>query len=156
MVETINKLRKISRGLLQELSRKPTEEEIAARIELSVERVKEIIKVAQVPLSLEMPVGDGEGYLLGDFVEDISSEAPERNMLRFALKEDLEKILDDLGEREGQVIKLRFGFEDGKPKTLEEVGKLYNVTRERIRQIEAKAIRKLRHPKRSKVLEEYL
>lgn len=156
MVETINKLRKVTRQLLQELGRRPTEAEIGVRIELSAEKVKEIIKVAQVPLSLEMPVGDGDGYSLGDIVEDNSSQMPERNIFRDSLKDDLEEILSELTDREGQVLRLRFGFEDGRPKTLEEVGKMYNVTRERIRQIEAKALRKLRHPKRSKRLEEYI
>lgn len=156
MVETINKLRKVSRQLLQDLSRKPTEEEIAVRCELTVDKVKEIIKIAQIPLSLEMPIGDEDGYVLGDFVEDTSSEFPERNMMRDSLKDDLEEILLELGDREADVIKMRFGFEDGRPRTLEEVGKEFGVTRERIRQIEAKAIKKLRNPKRQEMLEEYL
>ncbi len=156
MVETINKLRKVSRQLLQDLSRKPTEEEIAERCEITVDKVKEIIKIAQIPLSLEMPIGDEDGYVLGDFVEDTSSEFPERNMMRDSLKDDLEEILMELGEREADVIKMRFGFEDGRPRTLEEVGKEFGVTRERIRQIEAKAIKKLRNPKRQEMLEEYL
>jgi len=156
MIETINKLRKVSRQLLQELSRKPSEDEIAQRIGMVPERVKEIIKIAQVPLSLETPVGEDEGYLLKDIVEDCSSNVPERSIVRDSLKEDLESILSDLSEREGEVLKLRFGFEDGKPKTLEEVGRMYNVTRERIRQIESKALKKLQHPKRSVRLQEYL
>lgn len=156
MIETINKLRKISRQLLQELARKPTEEEIALRIGLSKEKVKEIIKIAQIPLSLETPVGDEEGYLLKDVVEDFSSNISERSIMRDSLKEELEAILSDLSEREGEVLKLRFGFEDGRPKTLEEVGKIYNVTRERIRQIESKALKKLQHPKRCLKLQEYL
>jgi RNA polymerase primary sigma factor len=156
MVETINKLRKISRQLLQEYSRKPTEEEISVNTGIKIDRVKDIIKIAQVPLSLEMPIGDGDGYLLGDFVEDETSEVPEHNIVRDSLREDLEKVLGELTEREGTVLKLRFGVEDGKPRTLEEVGRIYNVTRERIRQIEAKALKKLRHPNRSKALEEYL
>lgn len=156
MVETINKVRKVTRQLMQEYSRKPTEDEIAQVSGIDIEKVKEIIKVAQVPLSLEMPVGDGEGYLLGDLVEDTSSELPEVSMLKDSLKEDLEQVLGELTEREGSVLKLRFGFDDGRPKTLEEVGKIYNVTRERIRQIESKAIRKLRHPRRCKRLEDYL
>jgi RNA polymerase primary sigma factor len=156
MIETINKLRKVSRQLLQTLQRKPTEEEIAQNSDIPLEKVKEIINIAQIPLSLETPVGDENGYLLRDIVEDDTSELPEKNIVRDSLKEALEEILADLTEREGQVLKLRFGFEDGKPKTLEEVGKIYNVTRERIRQIEAKAIKKLQHPKRSKKLEDYL
>ncbi|MFC1616864.1 RNA polymerase sigma factor RpoD [Candidatus Margulisiibacteriota bacterium] len=156
MIETINKLRKVSRYLFQELSRKPTEEEIAEKIGLTIDKVKEIIKIAQVPISLETPVGDEDGYLLKDVVEDDSSELPEKNMIKSSLKEDIEDILSDLTEREGQVLKLRFGFEDGKQKTLEEVGRIYNVTRERIRQIESKALKKLQHPKRSQRLLEYL
>ena len=156
MVETINKLRKVSRILLQENSRKPTDQEISERSGIPVERVKEIIKIAQVPLSLEMPVGDDDGYVLGDFVEDTSQEMPDRSMLRDSLKEALEEVLHELSDRENQVLQLRFGFEDGRPKTLEEVGKIYQVTRERIRQIEAKAIEKLRNPERCQRLEEYL
>lgn len=156
MIETINKLRKMSRQLLQELSRKPTEEEIAERIGLSEERVKEIIKIAQVPLSLESPVGEEDGYLLKDLVEDFSANISERSMVRDSLKDDLEEILADLSDREGEVLRLRFGFEDGKPKTLEEVGRMYNVTRERIRQIESKALKKLQHPKRCIKLQDYL
>ncbi|MFA5878982.1 MAG: RNA polymerase sigma factor RpoD [Candidatus Margulisiibacteriota bacterium] len=156
MIETINKLRKISRQLLQELSRKPTEEEIADKCELPIDKIKEVIRIAQTPLSLENPIGEEDGYLLKDLVEDVSNEMPDKTLLRDSLKDDLEEILRDLSEREGQVLKLRFGFEDGKPKTLEEVGKVYNVTRERIRQIEAKALKKLQHPKRKKLLAEYL
>ncbi|NQY74636.1 MAG: RNA polymerase sigma factor RpoD [Candidatus Margulisbacteria bacterium] len=156
MVETINKIRKISRQLQQELSRKPSEAEIAERSEVTVEKVREIIKTAQIPLSLESPVGDEEGYLLRDFIEDESFEVPDRRIMRDSLKDDLGNVLSELTEREGRVIKLRFGLEDGKPRTLEEVGKLYNVTRERIRQIEAKALEKLRHPTRMAKLKEYL
>lgn len=156
MIETINKLRKISRQLLQELSRKPTEEEIADKCEIPIEKVKEVIRIAQTPLSLENPIGEEDGYLLKDLVEDSSNEIPDKTLLRDSLKDDLEEVLLELSEREGQVLKLRFGFEDGKPKTLEEVGKMYNVTRERIRQIEAKALKKLQHPKRRKMLAEYL
>jgi len=156
MVETINKLRKVSRQLSQSLSRKPTEDEISVEVGLSVEKVKEIVKIAQIPLSLEMPVGDEDGYLLGDFVEDESSEFPEGPMVRDSLKDDLEEILGELTERESEVVRLRFGFEDGRARTLEEVGKMFDVTRERIRQIEAKALKKLRHPKRAERLEEYL
>jgi len=155
MVETINKLRKISRQLLQELSRKPTEEEISDRSGISVEKVKEIIKIAQVPLSLEMPIGDEEGHCLGDFVEDVSSDLPESHLLRDAMKAELAGVLSELTEREARVLRLRFGLEDGKSRTLEEVGQLYDVTRERIRQIEAKALKKLRHPKRLQRLSEY-
>ena len=155
MVETINKLRKISRQLMQELHRKPTDQEISAKSGISVDRVKEIIKMSQVPLSLEMPVGDEYGHL-GDFVEDESQPLPEEALFRNALKKELEVALSELTEREAGVLRLRFGFEDGIPKTLEEVGTLFCVTRERIRQIEAKALEKLRNPLRSKKLEEYL
>ncbi|MEK7298554.1 MAG: RNA polymerase sigma factor RpoD, partial [Candidatus Margulisiibacteriota bacterium] len=156
MVETINRLRKASRQLLQSLSRKPTEDEIAQATGLSLEKVKEIIRIAQVPLSLERPVGDGEGYLLGDFIEDEDSEQPESLMDDDALKQALSRVLDTLTEREATVIRLRFGLDDGRPRTLEEVGSLYNVTRERIRQIESKAIKKLRHPMRYERLKEYV
>ncbi|MFC1752528.1 RNA polymerase sigma factor RpoD [Thermoproteota archaeon] len=155
MVETINKLRKVSRTLMQELLRKPTEAEIATRSGMSIEKVKEIIKISQTPLSLEMPIGEEIG-LLGDFVEDVSQEMPEKNVVQDSLKQTLEEVLGELTEREGMVLKLRFGFEDGVPKTLEEVGRMYNVTRERIRQIEAKALEKLRHPVHSMRLNEYL
>ena len=141
--------------MIQELLRKPTEEEISERCGITVEKVKEVIKVAQVPLSLEMPVGEEFGNLC-DFVEDTTQGLPEKNVVRDALKGTLEDIISELSEREGLVLKLRFGFEDGIPKTLEEVGRLYNVTRERIRQIEAKALEKLRHPLRCKRLEEFL
>lgn len=155
MVETINKIRKVSRQLMQEFSRKPTEHEIAKQSGISVEKVKDIVRISQVPLSLEMPVGDEVG-VLGDFVEDQAQEVPERSMIRDSLKLTLDTVLDELTERESQVLRMRFGLEDGVPKTLEEVGRLYNVTRERIRQIESKAIEKLRHPIRSKKLEEFL
>ena len=155
MVETINKLRKISRELLQEFLRKPSDQEIADRSGLTVEKVKEIIKISQVPLSLEMPVGEEVGHL-GDFVEDVTQEMPEKNIIRDSLKVALEEVLCELTEREGKVIKLRFGIEDGVPKTLEEVGRIYNVTRERIRQIEAKALEKLRHPNRCRKLKDFL
>jgi len=155
MVETINKIRKVSRELLQELSRKPFDTEIAERTGIDVEKVKEILRISQVPLSLEMPVGEEVGFL-GDFVEDTRQDMPERNMIQDSLKNALEEVLCELSEREGRVIKLRFGMEDGVPKTLEEVGKIYSVTRERIRQIEAKALEKLRHPNRSKKLKEFL
>ncbi|RAP32574.1 RNA polymerase sigma factor RpoD [Candidatus Marinamargulisbacteria bacterium SCGC AG-439-L15] len=156
MVETINKLRKVSRKLLQELSRKPSEEEIAEESGLSIEKVKEIIKISQVPLSLETPIGDEEGHLLGDFViEESTSNTPEHNLTKNSLKMGLNEVLADLTEREARVLRLRFGLEDGKDRTLEEVGVIYNVTRERIRQIEAKAFKKLRHPKRLEKLREY-
>lgn len=155
MVETINKLRRVSRQLLQELSRKPTDEEIAKKSGLSVSKVKEIVKISQVPLSLEMPVGDEFGFL-GDFVEDQSQEVPDKHILQDSLKQAIHNALDELTDRESSVLKMRFGIEDGTPKTLEEVGRTYNVTRERIRQIEAKAIEKLRHPNRSKTLCEFL
>lgn len=155
MVETINKLRRVSRELVQELLRKPTDDEIAERSGLTLDKVKEIIKISQVPLSLETPVGDEFGEL-GDFVEDANQDMPERNMIRDSLKQVLDEVLSELTEREGAVLKLRFGFEDGIPRTLEDVGRIYNVTRERIRQIESKALEKLRHPMRSKRLREYL
>ncbi|RAP37201.1 RNA polymerase sigma factor RpoD [Candidatus Marinamargulisbacteria bacterium SCGC AAA071-K20] len=155
MVETINKIRKISRELLQELSRKPYDSEISDRAGIDVDKVKEILRISQVPLSLEMPVGEEVGFL-GDFVEDTKQELPEKNMIRDSLKDALEEVLCELSDREGRVIKLRFGMEDGVPKTLEEVGRIYSVTRERIRQIESKALEKLRHPNRSKKLKEFL
>jgi len=156
MVETINRLRKTSRILLQELGRKPTEEEIARRSRLSVDKVREIVKVSQIPLSLEMPVGDEDSSKLGDFVEDGGVQAPDEVVLHGLLREDLEEVMKSLTDREKTVLKLRFGLDDGHPRTLEEVGKVYAVTRERIRQIEAKALRKLKHPTRAKKLKEYL
>lgn len=155
MVETINKIRKVSRQLVQEFSRKPSEQEIAKRSGISVEKVKDIMRMSQVPLSLEMPVGDEVG-VLGDFVEDQGQDVPERSMIRDSLRRTLDVVLEELTERESQVLRMRFGLEDGVPKTLEEVGRMYSVTRERIRQIESKAIEKLRHPIRSKKLEEFL
>jgi len=156
MVETINRLRKTSRILLQQLGRKPTEKEIAKRARISVDKVREIIKVSQVPLSLEMPVGDEESSRLGDFVEDASVQAPDDVVLQGLLRDDLEDVMSSLTDREKTVLKLRFGMEDGHPRTLEEVGRVFNVTRERIRQIEAKALRKLKHPTRARKLREYL
>jgi len=156
MVETINKIRKVSRQLLQKNRRQPTEEELAEASGLPVDKVHEIIKVAQVPLSLEMPVGDEDNSKLGDFVEDITSEVPENHVIRELLRDDLKDVMATLSERESMVLRLRFGLDDGRPRTLEEVGRVYNVTRERIRQIEAKALRKLRHPTRNKKLREYL
>lgn len=155
MVETINKLRKVSRQLSQKLLRKPTEEELAEKSGISLDKVKDIIKIAQVPLSLEMPVGDEFGSL-GDFVEDLNHDNQERHLVRDSLRDAIEEVLDQLSERESRVLKLRFGFEDGVPHTLEEVGKVYDVTRERIRQIEVKALEKLRQPEYSQMLEEYL
>ena len=156
MVETINRLRKTSRILLQKLGRKPTEKEIARKSQISVTKVREIIKVSQVPLSLEMPVGDEESSRLGDFVEDSSIEAPDIVVMQGLLRDDLEYVMGSLTDREKMVLKLRFGLDDGHPRTLEEVGKVFAVTRERIRQIEAKALRKLKHPTRTKKLREYL
>jgi RNA polymerase primary sigma factor len=156
MVETINRLRKTSRLLLQKLGRKPTEKEIAKKARISVDKVREIIKISQVPLSLEMPIGDEESSRLGDFVEDGTAQAPDDVVLHGLLRDDLEDVMNTLTEREKIVLKLRFGLEDGHPRTLEEVGRVFNVTRERIRQIEAKALRKLKHPTRAKKLREYL
>ena len=156
MVETINKLRKISRQLPQEVGRKPTEVEISKKSNIPVDKVRDIIKIAQIPLSLEMPVGDESNSNLSDFVEDNSVDIPELRVVKDLLKEDLEKVMSDLSERENMVLRLRFGLDDGRPRTLEEVGRVYSVTRERIRQIEAKALKKLRHPNRSKRLKEYL
>lgn len=155
MVETINKLRKASRKLVQDLGRKPTDEEISSLSGIPADKVKEIIKIAQVPLSLEAPIGDEEGHALGDFVEDTGSNHPETRLFQDSLKEGIEKVLSELTERESHILKLRFGIEDGRPRTLEEVGKIYDVTRERIRQIEGKALKKLRHPKRIEMLKEY-
>lgn len=156
MIETINRLRKTSRILLQQLGHKPTEKEIAQKARMSVDKVREIIKISQVPLSLETPIGDDESSRLGDFVEDQTTQAPDEAVLQSLLREDLEQIMSTLSERERLVLKLRFGLDDGHPRTLEEVGKVFNVTRERIRQIEAKALRKLKHPTRAKKLREYL
>lgn len=156
MVETMNRLRKVSRTLLQQLGRRPTEEEIAKRSRMSVDKVREIIKISQLPLSLEMPVGDEDSSRLGDFVKDTAVQAPDEVVLHGLLREDLEEVMSSLTDREKTVLKLRFGLDDGQPRTLEEVGRVFNVTRERIRQIEAKALRKLRHPTRSKKLKEYL
>ena len=155
MVETINKIRKVSRELLQELSRKPSDDEIAERAGMTVDKVKEILRISQIPLSLEMPVGDEYGQL-ADFIEDTKQDVPDFNLVKDSLKETLNEVLSELTERESHIVKLRFGFDDGVPKTLEDVGKLYNVTRERIRQIESKALEKLRHPLRSKKLKEFL
>lgn len=156
MVETINKLIRVSRQLLQELGREPKPEEIAKEMELPVEKVREIMKIAQEPVSLETPIGEEEDSHLGDFIPDEDSPAPAEAAAFRLLKEQLEDVLDTLTPREEKVLRLRFGLDDGRPRTLEEVGKVFGVTRERIRQIEAKALRKLRHPSRSKKLKDYL
>jgi len=156
MVETINKLIRVSRQLLQQLGREPSPEEIAAAMEISVERVREIMKIAQEPVSLETPIGEEEDSHLGDFIEDQDAPAPAEAASFMLLKEQLEEVLDTLTEREERVLRLRFGLDDGRARTLEEVGQNFGVTRERIRQIEAKALRKLRHPSRSKVLRDFL
>lgn len=156
MVETINKLIRVSRELLQELGREPTAEEIASEMEVPVERVREIMKIAQEPVSLETPIGEEEDSHLGDFIEDEEAPAPAEAASYRLLKEQLEEVLDTLTPREEKVLRLRFGLDDGRSRTLEEVGQQFGVTRERIRQIEAKALRKLRHPSRSKKLKDYL
>ena len=156
MVETINKLIRVSRQLLQTYGREPTPEEIAAAMNISVEKVREIQKIAQEPVSLETPIGEEEDSHLGDFIPDDDVPAPAEAAAFSMLKEQLIEVLDTLTEREQKVLKLRFGLEDGRARTLEEVGKEFDVTRERIRQIEAKALRKLRHPSRSKKLKDYL
>ena len=156
MVETINKLIRTSRNLLQQMGREPTPEEIAKEMEIPVEKVVEIQKIAQDPVSLETPIGEEEDSHLGDFIQDEDSPAPHAAASYTLLKEQLEEVMNTLTPREAKVLKLRFGLEDGKSRTLEEVGKEFNVTRERIRQIEAKALRKLRHPSRSKKLRDYM
>lgn len=156
MVETINKLIRVQRQLLQKHGREPTPEEIAKEMDVSEERVREIMKIAQEPVSLETPIGEEEDSHLGDFIEDHDAPAPADAASFMLLKEQLAEVLSTLTDREKKVLKLRFGLEDGKARTLEEVGKSFNVTRERIRQIEAKALRKLRHPSRSKKLKDFL
>jgi len=156
MVETINRLIRISRRLLQDLGREPTSEEIAEQMEISPEKVREIIKVSQEPVSLETPIGEEDDSHLGDFIEDHTALAPADAASHQLLKEQVEDVLDSLTERERKVLQLRFGLDDGRSRTLEEVGKEFHVTRERIRQIEAKALRKLRHPSRSRKLKDYL
>lgn len=156
MVETINKLIRVSRQLLQELGREPQPEEIGKEMDISVERVREIMKIAQEPVSLETPIGEEEDSHLGDFIEDQDAPAPAEAASFMLLKEQLEEVLDTLTPREEKVLRLRFGLDDGRARTLEEVGQHFGVTRERIRQIEAKALRKLRHPSRSKKLKDFL
>ena len=156
MVETINKLIRVSRQLLQELGREPSPEEIAEEMDMNVERVREILKISQEPVSLETPIGEEEDSHLGDFIQDDNVPVPADAAAFTLLKEQLVEVLGTLTEREQKVLRLRFGLDDGRARTLEEVGKEFNVTRERIRQIEAKALRKLRHPSRSRKLKDYL
>ena len=156
MVETINKLARIQRQLTLELNREPSEEEIAKEMKTSVEKVREIIKISQDPVSLETPIGEEDDSHLGDFIKDEHNMSPEEFATNELLKDEISEVLLTLTEREEKVIRLRFGLEDGKPRTLEEVGQMFGVTRERIRQIEAKALRKLRHPSRSRRLRDYM
>jgi RNA polymerase primary sigma factor len=156
MVETINKLIRVQRQLLQDLGREPTPEEIGEDMDLSPEKVREILKIAQEPVSLETPIGEEDDSHLGDFIEDQDATSPSEHAAYELLKEQLEDVLDTLTDREENVLRLRFGLDDGRTRTLEEVGKVFGVTRERIRQIEAKALRKLRHPSRSKRLKDFL
>ncbi|AJH78736.1 MULTISPECIES: RNA polymerase sigma factor RpoD [Heyndrickxia] len=156
MVETINKLIRVQRSLLQDLGREPTPEEIAEEMDISPDKVREIIKIAQEPVSLETPIGEEDDSHLGDFIEDQDATSPSDHAAYELLKEQLEDVLDTLTDREENVLRLRFGLDDGRTRTLEEVGKVFGVTRERIRQIEAKALRKLRHPSRSKRLKDFL
>ena len=156
MVETINKVKKVSSQLLHKNGHEPTAEEIAVELGMPVDRVREIMRVAQEPVSLETPIGEEEDSHLGDFIEDVDAPAPADAASHTLLKEQLDEVLQSLTEREAKVLRLRFGLEDGRPRTLEEVGKEFDVTRERIRQIEAKALRKLRHPSRSKKLKDFL
>jgi RNA polymerase primary sigma factor len=156
MVETINKLMRVSRRLVQEYGREPTNEEIGRQLDVGPEKVRDIIRVSQEPVSLEMPIGEEEDSHLGDFIEDQSTASPVDAALQQILKEQVREILSTLTHREQKVLALRFGLEDGRSRTLEEVGREFNVTRERIRQIESKALRKLRHPSRSKKLKDFL
>ncbi|AKP47837.1 MULTISPECIES: RNA polymerase sigma factor RpoD [Bacillus] len=156
MVETINKLIRVQRQLLQDLGREPTPEEIGEEMDFSPEKVREILKIAQEPVSLETPIGEEDDSHLGDFIEDHEATSPSEHAAYELLKEQLEDVLDTLTDREENVLRLRFGLDDGRTRTLEEVGKVFGVTRERIRQIEAKALRKLRHPSRSKRLKDFL
>ena len=156
MVETINKLARIQRTLTQELNREPTDKELSEKLGISEEKVREVMKISQEPVSLETPIGEEDDSHLGDFVPDERTMSPEEYATAELLKEELESVLDTLTEREEKVLKLRFGLEDGQCRTLEEVGQIFGVTRERIRQIEAKALRKMRHPSRSKKLKDFL
>ncbi len=156
MVETINRLIRTSRQLVQELGREPTPEELSQRLNISVEKVNEVMKISQEPVSLETPVGEEDDSHLGDFIQDDNMPVPAEEAAHMLLSEQLEEVLSTLSEREEKVLRLRFGLDDGRARTLEEVGKEFNVTRERIRQIEAKALRKLKHPTRSKKLKDYL
>ena len=156
MVETINKLARIQRQLALELNREPTEEELAKKMNVSVEKIREIYKISQEPVSLETPIGEEDDSHLGDFIKDERNLSPEEYATNEMLKDEIAEVLETLTEREEKVIRLRFGLEDGKSRTLEEVGQLFGVTRERIRQIEAKALRKLRHPSRSRKLKDYM
>ena len=156
MVETINKLVREQRNLLQELGQDPTPEQIAERMDMTPDKVREILKIAQEPVSLETPIGEEDDSHLGDFIEDEVIENPVDYTTRVVLREQLDEVLDTLTDREENVLRLRFGLDDGKMRTLEDVGKVFNVTRERIRQIEAKALRKLRHPSRSKQLRDFI
>ena len=156
MVETINKLARVERQMTLELNREPTEEELAKKMGTSVEKIREIYKIAQEPVSLETPIGEEDDSHLGDFIPDETNMSPEDFAINELLKDEISEVLLTLTEREEKVIRLRFGLEDGRPRTLEEVGQLFGVTRERIRQIEAKALRKLRHPSRSRKLKDYL
>ncbi|MFF2754285.1 RNA polymerase sigma factor RpoD [Psychrobacillus sp. NPDC058041] len=156
MVETINKLIRVQRQLLQDLGREPSPEEIGEEMDLPPEKVREILKIAQEPVSLETPIGEEDDSHLGDFIEDADAQSPSDHAAYELLKEQLEDVLDTLTDREENVLRLRFGLDDGRTRTLEEVGKVFGVTRERIRQIEAKALRKLRHPSRSKRLKDFL
>ena len=156
MVETINKVMRVERQLLQELGRQPAPEEVANEMGMSVDKIREVLKIAQEPIPLETPIGEEEDSHLGDFIPDEEITAPSDAASQVMLKEELEEVLKTLKDREAKVLKMRFGLEDGRMRTLEEVGRDFNVTRERIRQIEAKALRKLRHPSRSKRLKDFL
>ena len=156
MVETINKLARVQRQLTLELNREPSEEELAKKMNVSIDKIREIYKISQEPVSLETPIGEEDDSHLGDFIKDESNMSPEEYATNEMLKDEISEVLLTLTEREEKVIRLRFGLEDGKARTLEEVGQMFGVTRERIRQIEAKALRKLRHPSRSRKLKDYM